>query len=121
MTSVAKPERGKPKAGWLGRSSFSSEEPRPYSSRQRGHGVIECATVSVVIPIYNSAALLRGAIQSVLSQTYSHLEVVVVDDSSDDNTESVVHSFGDRVSYVKQGNKGLPGAKSSTGLPRGRK
>ena len=97
MTSVAKPERANRKGGWSGGSSFPPEEPRP------------------------SAALLRGAIQSVLSQTYSDFELAVLDDSSTDNTESVVDSFGDRVSYGKQGNKGLPGAKSSTGLPRGRK
>jgi len=78
------------------------------------------STVSVIIPTYNSAALLRGVIRSMLSQTYSDFELVVLDDGSTDNTESVVHSFGDRLSYVKQGNKGLPSAKSSTGLPRGR-
>jgi GT2 family glycosyltransferase len=74
-------------------------------------------TVSVVIPTYNSAAFLRGAIQSVLSQTYSDFEVIVVDDGSTDNTESVAHSFGDRVSYVKQENKGA-GAARNHGIKR---
>src|SRR5712692_2507522 len=81
--------------------------------------LLSMPTVSVVIPTYNSAALLREAIQSVLSQTYSDLEVVVVDDGSDDNTESVVHSFGDRVSYVKQDNKGA-GAARNHGIKRSR-
>jgi len=75
--------------------------------------------VSVVIPTYNSAAFLRGAIQSVLSQTYSDFEVVVVDDGSTDNTESVVHSFGDQVCYVKQQNKGA-GAARNQGIKRSR-
>jgi glycosyltransferase involved in cell wall biosynthesis len=75
--------------------------------------------VSVVIPTYNSAAFLGAAIQSVLSQTYSDFEVVVVDDGSTDNTESVVHSFGDQVCYVKQQNKGA-GAARNHGIKRSR-
>ncbi len=73
--------------------------------------------VSVVIPAYNSAAFLREAIQSVLNQTYSDFEVVVVDDGSTDNTESVVRSFGDRVSYLKQDNRGA-GAARNHGIKR---
>jgi len=76
-------------------------------------------TVSVVIPAYNSAALLRWAIQSVLSQTYSDFEVVVVDDGSTDNTESVARSFGAQVCYVKQENKGA-GAARNQGIKRSR-
>jgi glycosyltransferase involved in cell wall biosynthesis len=73
--------------------------------------------VSVVIPTYNSGAFLREAIQSVLSQTYVDFEVVVVDDGSTDNTESVVHSFGDQVRYVKQQNQGA-GAARNQGIKR---
>jgi glycosyltransferase involved in cell wall biosynthesis len=75
--------------------------------------------VSVIIPTYNSAAFLREAIQSVLSQTYVDFEVVVVDDGSTDNTESEVHSFGDRVCYVKQQNQGA-GAARNHGINRSR-
>jgi glycosyltransferase involved in cell wall biosynthesis len=76
-------------------------------------------TVSVVIPTYNSGTFLGGAIQSVLAQTYSDFEVIVVDDGSTDNTESVVHSFGDRVCYVRQENKGA-GAARNHGIKRSR-
>jgi len=68
--------------------------------------------VSVVIPTYNSAALVREAIQSALNQTYSDFEVIVVDDGSRDNTESVVRSFGDKVCYVKQDNRGAGAARN---------
>jgi glycosyltransferase involved in cell wall biosynthesis len=68
--------------------------------------------VSVVIPAYNSARYVREAIQSVLSQTYSKFEVVVVDDGSTDDTESAVRSFGDRVTYVRQDNKGAGAARN---------
>jgi glycosyltransferase involved in cell wall biosynthesis len=68
--------------------------------------------VSVVIPTYNSARFLREAIQSVLNQTYSDFEVVIIDDGSTDDTESVVRSFGERVSYVKQPNRGVSAARN---------
>ncbi len=68
--------------------------------------------VSVVIPTYNSAAFVREAIQSVLGQTYSDLEIIVIDDGSTDDTERVVRSFGDRVFYVRQENNGAGAARN---------
>lgn len=58
-------------------------------------------TVSVIIPTYNRAHLLGRALHSVLSQTYTALEVIVVDDGSTDDTRQLVMSFTDpRVRYV---------------------
>jgi glycosyltransferase involved in cell wall biosynthesis len=68
--------------------------------------------VSVVIPAYNSAPSLRGAIQSVLDQTYRDSEILVIDDGSTDDTECVVRSFGDRVCYLKQENRGVSAARN---------
>ena len=51
--------------------------------------------VSVVIPSFNRADMVGAAIQSVLEQTYTDLEVIVVDDGSTDNTEAVVTAFTD--------------------------
>ena len=52
--------------------------------------------VSVVIPTYNSAPLLNRALHSVLGQTYTNWEVLVVDNSSTDDTDAVVEGFNDR-------------------------
>jgi glycosyltransferase involved in cell wall biosynthesis len=66
---------------------------------------MQAATVSIVIPCYNSATWVADAIQSALSQTYSPLEVVVVDDGSTDSSSDVIKSFNGRVifEYVQHG------------------
>lgn len=70
--------------------------------------------VSVVIPSYNLAEYLGQAIQSVLDQTYSNLEAIVVDDGSTDNTRQVASAFDDpRVRYVYQENIGPAGARNA--------
>ena len=51
--------------------------------------------VSVVIPVRNRESLIEGSLQSVLSQTYPFLEVVIVDDFSNDNTISKIRNFND--------------------------
>lgn len=58
--------------------------------------------VSIVLPTYKRAGLLAHAIRSVLNQTYSNLELIIVDDNSPDNTPEVVKSFSDkRIRYVR--------------------
>jgi glycosyltransferase involved in cell wall biosynthesis len=68
--------------------------------------------VSVVIPCYNQAQYLADAIESVLSQTHSRLQVVVVDDGSDDNTAEVAARYPD-VCLVQQRNEGLAQARNA--------
>lgn len=67
--------------------------------------------VTVCIPTYNRASLLRQSIASVLSQTFHDFRLIVVDNASDDETETVVRSFDDaRVKYVRNAqNIGLRG------------
>jgi glycosyltransferase involved in cell wall biosynthesis len=64
--------------------------------------------VSAIIPTHNRAALLQRAIRSVQEQTYSNLEIIVVDDASQDKTQDVVKSINDhRVRYLRHDvNKG---------------
>lgn len=69
--------------------------------------------ISVVIPTYNRAAKVQGAIESVLAQTYSDLEVIVVDDGSSDDTGRVLaEAFGDRIRYYAQANQGASVARN---------
>jgi len=58
--------------------------------------------VSVVIPAYNRAGTIIRSVQSVLNQTYDDLEVIVVDDCSDDNLEDVLKELANpKVRYVR--------------------
>jgi glycosyltransferase involved in cell wall biosynthesis len=71
--------------------------------------------VSIVVPAYNVASVISRAIESVLDQTFTDFEVVIVDDGSRDDTASVVKQFqsDSRIRYVYQSNKGLPGARNT--------
>jgi glycosyltransferase involved in cell wall biosynthesis len=62
--------------------------------------------VSIVIPVYNGADFLAEAIDSALAQTYANVEVIVVNDGSDDAgaTATVARSYGDRVRYFEKPN-----------------
>jgi len=69
--------------------------------------------VSVVIPTYNRAEVVRASIESVLAQTHRNIEVIVVDDGSRDHTRQVVESYGDPVRYVYQANAGVSAARNT--------
>lgn len=57
--------------------------------------------VSIIIPTYNRAAVIKRAIDSILKQTYSSYEVLVIDDGSTDETKSVVTGIQDaRIRYI---------------------
>lgn len=65
-------------------------------------------TVSVTIPCYNSQGFIKETIQSVLDQTFSDFEIVVIDDGSQDGTGEIVNNFNDhRIRYFHQKNRGL--------------
>jgi glycosyltransferase involved in cell wall biosynthesis len=69
--------------------------------------------VSVVIPTYNRATKVRGAVESVLAQTFSDLEVIVVDDGSGDDTGKILATtFADRIRYCAQANQGASVARN---------
>ena len=71
--------------------------------------------VSVVIPAFNSERFLKDAIDSVLNQSYTNKELIVVDDGSSDGTVDLVKSYGDSVRLICQENSG-PGAARNRGV-----
>jgi glycosyltransferase involved in cell wall biosynthesis len=68
--------------------------------------------VSVVIPAFNAAGVLRTAIESVLGQTRPPLECIVVDDGSTDSTGEVAASYGDKVRPAREPNRGAAAARN---------
>jgi glycosyltransferase involved in cell wall biosynthesis len=69
--------------------------------------------VSVVIPTWNRATEIRAAIDSVLAQTYSRIELIVVDDGSTDDTPSVLASYRDRIVAIRRENAGVSAARNT--------
>ena len=68
--------------------------------------------VSVVIPTYNRAYYLRRAVDSVLNQTYTNFELIIVDDGSKDSTEKLIKSYGNSMRYFHQKNSGVSSARN---------
>ena len=57
--------------------------------------------VSVVTPVYNGEAYLAECIESVLTQTYSNFEYIIVDNCSTDGTSKIVNEYGKKDSRIK--------------------
>ncbi|MEW6285728.1 MAG: glycosyltransferase family A protein [Chloroflexota bacterium] len=73
--------------------------------------------VSVIIPAYNQAEFLPATLQSVLNQTYSHFEIIVVNDASTDNTDEVMQGFTDpRIRYIVHEQNQRLSAARNTGI-----
>ena len=81
----------------------------------------ELPLISIVLPTYNRAYILPEAVRSVLEQTYSTWELIIVDDGSTDDTREVIERFADlRIRYIKhETNKGLA-ASRNTGITNAR-
>jgi glycosyltransferase involved in cell wall biosynthesis len=68
--------------------------------------------VSIILPVYNGAQYVGEAIDSCLSQTYRNIEIIVVNDGSNDGgkTENILLSYGPRIKYFKKENGGVSSA-----------
>jgi glycosyltransferase involved in cell wall biosynthesis len=69
--------------------------------------------ISVLMGVYNAAPYLAEAIDSILGQSYRPLELVVVDDGSDDGSAEVAKSYGDSIVYFRQENGGDAAARNT--------
>ena len=83
---------------------------------------IEKGRISVISPCYNVGHVIKRFLDSLLSQKYQKLEIILVDDGSTDNTKDVIETYisalensGMKVKYIYQANRGLGGA-IDTGL-----
>ena len=74
--------------------------------------MISSPKVSVVIPTYNYAKFISQAIDSVLNQTFTDYEIIVIDDGSSDRTLETLQTYGHKICYVTQSNKGLAAARN---------
>ena len=77
---------------------------------------IQNPLVSVIIPSYNYSRYIAEALESIIAQTYSNWECIVIDDGSTDNTKEVVSEYikrDARINYVHQENRGLSAARNT--------
>lgn len=71
--------------------------------------------VSIIVPVYNVEDYLADCIESILGQTHSDLELILIDDGSIDSSASICRSYclnDDRVRYIQQGNMGAAAARN---------
>jgi len=69
-------------------------------------------TISVIIPLYNQRDYVGEAIESVLNQSYSNIELIVVNDGSTDDPSKILKKYKKDITLINQENKGLAGARN---------
>ena len=88
---------------------------QPGLSAKNTAAALEPVIASVIIPVYNSANSIAEALNSVLAQTFSRYEIIVVNDGSPDTPllERALEPFRQRISYIQQENQGPSGARNA--------
>ncbi len=76
---------------------------------------MDAPLISCIVPVYNGECFVAEALESIFAQTYDPIEVVIVDDGSEDGTAKKLASFGERIRMIRQANAG-PSAARSRGL-----
>lgn len=81
---------------------------------------MEMPIVSIVIPTYNCGKYIQRCIESVLAQTYSNLDIIIIDDGSTDQTALICKNYSDKLTYMYQENSGPAVARNKgIGLAKG--
>jgi glycosyltransferase involved in cell wall biosynthesis len=75
--------------------------------------------ISCIVPVFNGERYLAQALDSIITQSYKPLEIIVADDGSSDGTAGIVAAYGKRVRYLSQSNKG-PAAARNLGISAAR-
>src|SRR5699024_9081372 len=71
--------------------------------------------ISIIIPVFNAERSIKQCLSSVLDQTYSRLEIILINDGSSDNSEQIILKYAlkdKRIVYKKQYNKGVSSARN---------
>lgn len=77
----------------------------------------QVSEVSIIIPTYNRASSLKRTLISIINQTYTDYEVIIVSNGSTDNTKDIVDQFQDeRLKYIFQKGSGSPASPRNTGI-----
>ena len=74
------------------------------------------ATISIIIPVYNTAQYLAECLDSVLAQGFKDIEIICVNDGSTDNSAAILKKYqkkDKRIKVITQKNKGLSGARNA--------
>jgi len=113
----------------LGMTDFGARVPRKLIASRREQLPIENPMLSpyptdpplvtAIIATYNRGYIVCEAIDSILRQTYPHIEIIVVDDGSTDDTKEILKPYGNRIHLVYQHNQG-PATAWNTGIKTGR-
>ena len=74
--------------------------------------------VSIIVPIYNKEKYIKKCIDSILNQTYSNIEAIVINDGSTDNSDNIMKSYNNKIiKYYSRKNHGI-GATRNFGLKK---
>ena len=63
--------------------------------------------VSVIIPVYNSEKYLEECLESIINQTYPNIEIIAVDDGSEDSSLDILEQYSNKIDVYSQQNQGL--------------
>ena len=66
------------------------------------------AKISLIVPVYNTSKYLRKCLDSLITQTYKDIEIIVINDGSIDNSEEIIKLYRDkRLKYISKKNEGI--------------